>query len=129
MFHPRVELGRHHEEMAMSALLQVIVASSQLLLVADNVPDLKYEPACRAAVEAAAIHNRSENACLADEKAARAKLQQEWKTFTPEQRSHCVRLSTTGGMPSYVELLTCVEMSKAAANLPAAAKIKPKIER
>jgi hypothetical protein len=30
-----------------------------------------------------------------------------------------VSLSGLGGSPSYVELLTCLEMAKAAANLPA----------
>jgi|SRR6185312_11656557 hypothetical protein len=110
----------------MSALLPVIVASSHLVLVADNVPTLKYEASCRAAVAAAALQNRSENSCLEDEKAAHAKLQQDWSTFTPQQRSHCVRLSMTGGMPSYVELLTCVEMSKAAETLPSIDKSNPK---
>jgi hypothetical protein len=114
----------------MSALLQVIVASSHLVLVADTIPELKYEPSCRSAAATAAMQNRNEDACLNDEKAARAKLQQEWNTFTPQQRTHCVRLSRTGGMPSYVELLTCVEMSKAADGLPAADNTKlKKIDR
>jgi hypothetical protein len=56
-------------------------------------------------------------------------LQQEWSEFTPSQRSHCVRLSTTGGMPSYVELLTCVEMSKASAELPKGSSAAKPIER
>lgn len=113
----------------MSALLQVILTSSHLVLVADAVPELKYEPSCRSAAATAAMQNRNENACLEDEKAARAKLKEEWNTFTPAQRSHCVRLSLTGGMPSYVELLTCVEMSKAASDQPAAVKTNPKIDR
>lgn len=113
----------------MSVLLQMIVASSHLMLVADKVPVLNYERSCRAAVHAAAMPNRNENACLQDEKAAAAKLKQEWSTFTPAQKSHCVQLSTTGGLPSYVELLTCMEMSKAAANLPAGATVKRPIER
>ena len=66
----------------------------------------------------AATPNRDENACLADERAAKAKLEQEWSQFTPSQRQHCTQLSTTGGPPSYVELLTCVEMSQAAEQLP-----------
>jgi hypothetical protein len=110
----------------MSALLQVIVAGAQLTLVADKIPELKYEPSCRAAMQAAAMPNRNEDACLQDEKAAKAKLQQEWGQFSGEQKSHCVRLSTTGGMPSYVELLTCVEMSQAAANLATSEKEKAK---
>jgi hypothetical protein len=102
----------------MSALLQIIAVGSNLVLVADKIPELKYEQSCRAAVEAATMPNRNQDACLQDEKAAKAKLQQEWTGFTAPQKAHCVKLSTTGGFPSYVELLTCVEMSKAAAELP-----------
>ena len=113
----------------MSALLQLIATGANLVLVADRIPELKYEPSCRAAMQAAAMPTRNENACLQDEKAAKTKLQQEWGQFTAEQKSHCVRLSTTGGFPSYVELLTCVEMSKAASNLPAGSSVKPRVER
>jgi hypothetical protein len=113
----------------MSVLLQVIATGAQLVLVADKVPELKYQTSCRAAVEAAAMPNRNENACLQDEKAAKAKLKQEWAQFTPAQRSHCVKLSTTGGFPSYVELLTCVEMSKAAAELPKGNAAATRIDR
>ena len=113
----------------MSVLLQVIATGAQLTLAADKIPELKYESSCRAATEAAAMPNRNENACLQDEKAAKAKLQEEWRQFSGEQRSHCVKLSTTGGMPSYVELLTCVEMSQAAANLAATEKQKAKNAR
>jgi hypothetical protein len=101
-------------------LLQIIATGAQLVLVADKIPELKYEKSCRAAMQAAAMPNRNEDACLQDERAARQKLTEEWSQFTPAQRAHCVQLSNTGGSPSYVELLTCVEMSKAAANLPAA---------
>jgi hypothetical protein len=112
----------------MSVLLPVIV-SSHLIFVADKVPELNYQPSCRAAAQTAALQNRNEDACLQDEKAAKAKLQEEWSSFGAQDKAHCVRLSSTGGFPSYVELLTCVEMSKAAANLPAGATTKKKIER
>ncbi len=113
----------------MATLLQIIVTGTQLVLVADKVPELKYESSCRAAVQAAAMPNRDENACLQDEKTAKGKLQQQWGEFTAEQKSHCLRLLNAGGMPSYVELLTCAEMGKAAANLPAGSKSNPKIGR
>ena len=102
----------------MPALLPMLALSSQLVLVADKVPELKFEQSCRAAVAAAATPNRNEDACLSDERQARTKLEQEWKNFTPAQRAHCTRLSQTGGPPSYVELLTCVEMSQAVEALP-----------
>ena len=102
----------------MPALLPMLALSSQLVMVADKVPELDPGPGCRAAVAAAVMPNRNENACLTDEKAAKAKLEKEWANFTPEQRRHCTLLSTTGGPASYVELLTCAEMSQAAAALP-----------
>jgi hypothetical protein len=113
----------------MSVLLQVIATGAQLMLVADKVPELKYETSCRAATAAAQMPNRNENACLQDEKTAKSKLQEDWANFTPEQKSHCIRLSSLGGMPSYVELLTCVEMSKAAADLAANEQAKAKSSR
>ena len=113
----------------MSVLLQVIAVGTQLTLVADKVPELKYEASCRAAVQAAAMPNRDENACLNDEKAAKDTLQQEWSAFTADQKTHCMTLMKVGGMPSYVELLTCAEMGKAAANLPAGSTPNTKIGR
>ena len=38
--------------------------------------------------------------------------------IAPAQQAHCVSLSKVGGSPSYVELLTCLEMAKAAKALP-----------
>jgi hypothetical protein len=102
----------------MPALLPMMALGTHLVLVADKVPELKFEESCRAAVAAAATPDRDENACLSDEKQAKAKLDEEWNRFSPSQRQHCTQLSTMGGPPSYVELLTCVEMSEAAAGLP-----------
>lgn len=102
----------------MPALLPLLALGSQLVLAAEKVPQLDFAPSCRAAVAAATMPDRNENACQTDEKQARAKLEQEWEQFTAEQRRHCTQLTMTGGPPSYVELLTCVEMSQAAAALP-----------
>jgi hypothetical protein len=41
------------------------------------------------------------------------------------QKSHCQRLLKAGGMPSYVELLTCVEM-KSTPTTPSRATTKKK---
>ena len=102
----------------MLALLPMLALSSHLVLVADKIPELKFEQSCHAAVAAAAMPGRNEDACLTDERQARTKLEQEWNNFTPAQRTHCTVLSQTGGPPSYVELLTCAEMSQAAEALP-----------
>ena len=101
----------------MPALMPMLLLGTQLTLVADRVPELNVEPGCRS-VAGATIKGRDEAACKRDEQDARAKLEQEWGQFNNEQRSHCVRLSTLGGAPSYVELLTCLELAKQSATLP-----------
>lgn len=102
----------------MPALLPILLAGSHLLLVADKVPVLNIEPSCRAAAAAAVTGGRNEDACRRDENAARAKLEQDWGQYTAAQHSQCVSLSTLGGSPSYVELLTCLEMTKPGTNAP-----------
>lgn len=113
----------------MPGLLPILFAGAQLVLVADDVPQLNIEPSCRAAVAGAAVKGRDENACKRAEQDARGKLQQQWGEFNADQRAHCVRLSTLGGSPSYVELLTCLELAKQSATLPPESKragaIKP----
>jgi hypothetical protein len=103
----------------MAALMPIILAGSVLVLAADRVPDLNIGPSCHAAATAATVLNRNEDTCKRDESDARGKLDQEWSQFTPVQKTRCVSLSSLGGSPSYVELLTCLEMAKAAAALPA----------
>jgi hypothetical protein len=107
-------------------LLAIIMAGSLFVLAAgpalaaDPVPTLNTDMSCRGAGKASAAvgPTRDENACKRDELAARDKLAQEWRQFNAAQRSHCVRLSSLGGSPSYVELLTCLELTKAADALP-----------
>jgi hypothetical protein len=107
----------------MPGLLPIILTGSFLVLAADQVPNLNIEPSCRAAVAsgvriAPASNPQDDSACKRDENTARDRLLQEWGQFTPPQRDHCVRLSSFGGSPSYVELLTCLELSKQADVLP-----------
>jgi hypothetical protein len=37
--------------------------------------------------------------------------------FTSADKSHCLRLATLGGEPSYADLLTCLELERDARNL------------
>jgi hypothetical protein len=115
----------------MLGLLPIILAASHLVLAADKVPELNSEPSCRAATNAeiSISANRDEKACLRDESNAHDKLQAQWGQYTAQQRSTCLSMSSTGGYPSYVEVLTCLEMSKAAAELPAESKMNGSIKR
>ncbi len=108
----------------MIAFLPIFVASAHLLLVSDQAPQLDIKPSCRAAAGAAVTPNRSVESCERSEIEARDKLQQEWNKYTDEQQGHCVRLSSLGGAPSYVELLTCLEIDQAAKSLPPESQAK-----
>lgn len=107
----------------MPAFLPVLLAGSYLLLVADHVPKLDTDSSCRSAAASSAMVNRNEDVCKRDEQDARGKLEQQWSQYTPTQRSRCESLVRLGGSPSYVELLTCLEMASAASKLPPADKL------
>jgi hypothetical protein len=94
------------------------MTASHIVLAADRVPEFNIDPSCRAAAETAVAPNRNSDVCKRDELAARGKLNDQWGEFTPVQRARCISLTKLGGSPSYVELLSCLEMAKAANDLP-----------
>ena len=56
--------------------------------------------------------------CMQDETAAKDQLAKRWSSFKPKDRSDCVEQARTPS-PSYVEVLTCLEMdSDSMANAP-----------
>ncbi|HET7849884.1 MAG TPA: hypothetical protein VFL51_12565 [Pseudolabrys sp.] len=104
--------------------LPIALLGSHLVLAAEAVPHFNVEPGCRAAAVAAVAPNRTPDSCKHDENEARSKVEQEWSQFSAADKSHCVQLSRLGGAPSYVELLTCLELAKAAKTLPAGDKLQ-----
>jgi hypothetical protein len=56
--------------------------------------------------------------CLKTEREARDQLTREWANFAVADRSLCTQTATMGGAPSYVELITCLEMKRDVAQLP-----------
>jgi hypothetical protein len=100
------------------ALLPVFLLISQVVLAADPVPKFDTGPSCRSAGASAVMATRDAAACERDESTARDTLEKEWRQFTLSDQARCVRLVTLGGGPSYVELLTCLEMAKQVRELP-----------
>lgn len=107
-------------------------------LAANDLPQFDVKPSCSSATKAANDLNqagdnlrpgdRSADNCVQDEMNAKSKLNDEWAQFKIAERQRCTRLATLGGLPSYVELLTCLELARQAANIPEdhpAAKTRP----
>jgi hypothetical protein len=107
----------------MPALLPIMLIASQVVLAADVVPKFNLEQTCRRAGEVSTSLGRVPGDCKRDEEDAHNKLQQDWTQYSPAQRTSCVRFSSLGNSPSYVELLTCLEMAKQAKELPEASKM------
>jgi hypothetical protein len=112
-----VPLNAHNRETRiMPALLPIILTASQIVLAADSVPRFDVERICRPAVVASDLPGR-ETACRRDEQDAHSKLKSDWSQYRAQDRSRCAGFVTVGGAPSYVELLTCLEMAKQAKEL------------
>lgn len=80
--------------------------------VADSPPRFDIAASCRDVGKSGVNVGRPASACQGDEERARATLTARWSQFQPSARTTCVEGATFGGPPSYVEVLTCLEMKK-----------------
>jgi hypothetical protein len=97
------------------ALSAVVVSSGLLLLAADDVPTYNFSANCRSETATSA----SEKSCVKEERGARGMLLKQWSQYAPSDRANCRQVEETAGAPSYVELLTCLQMAASAKKLPA----------
>lgn len=83
-------------------LLPLAIAAS------DTVPNFNVEPSCRGGLSDPKDNARYQQ-CLKEEADAKATLAANWAKYPASDRATC---GTTAGMgtPSYVELLTCLQM-------------------
>jgi hypothetical protein len=84
---------------------------------AGGPPTLEVGPSCEAAAQGSVILGRDKKACLGDETTAQDTLKQNWSKYAASDKNDCVGMVTTGGPPSYVELLSCVEILRDARNI------------
>ncbi len=89
---------------------------------AQELPDLNVDPVCHGIARQAA--NPTEQGdpdlafsqCVRSEQAMRQKLAGEWPTFLPAEKTNCIG-SEAGGMASYTDLASCLEMARDARQL------------
>ncbi|MBV9556760.1 MAG: hypothetical protein JO254_06740 [Pseudolabrys sp.] len=88
-----------------------LLLSAQLLMVADTVPQFDVTQGCPAAGTEKLL-NRTLDACRKDEEGAKATLAGDWSKYPSIDRASCETMIKMGGQPSYVELLTCLELAQ-----------------
>jgi hypothetical protein len=77
----------------------------------DGVPRFDVARSCKEAQDYTGDdRNLAYRGCMKDENDARAELARKWAHFKPGDRKDCVAQGAAP-VPSYVELLTCLEMS------------------
>jgi hypothetical protein len=96
----------------------MMLAAQLAMPVADRVPQFNTEPTCRGAATASQAIRSDRELCLQKEQQARDDLAKQWTNFPGADRSRCVQSTSAGGIPSYVQLLTCLETAKLARELP-----------
>jgi hypothetical protein len=97
---------------------EAVVAAGLLLLPGiasakqEGIPQFDIARVCREAkTRAAGDRDLAYRGCVNDEKEARDQLARKWAQFKREDRNDCVAQGAAP-LPSYVELLTCLEMSQ-----------------
>ena len=91
----------------------------------DGVPNLDIEATCKSAERAqvSLSDNASLEGCLRSERGARDDLKKRWGEFPGSAKTQCSNQFKAGGYPSYVELVTCLELASGAVpNQPAGDK-------
>ena len=74
--------------------------------LASELPRYDVDATCRAAPS---LEDGDRN-CERDETQARTQLERQWAGFDAKQRALCVQEESLGGSPSYVDLLTCLQL-------------------
>ena len=97
--------------------IKVITLGTALLIPAvDRVPMFDTGPTCADAAKEISV-TRTVEVCQRSEQQARDQLASEWMKFPASDRQTCVATTKIGGFPSYVQVLTCLELARDARTL------------
>jgi hypothetical protein len=108
----------------MIPVMALAVVSQLVVTIADDVPRFNLEPVCHGIARQGGLDlepNQSVrqdfNSCMKSEMAIRDQLVEQWSTFKASDKSNCIGETNAGGMPSYTDLLTCLQMARDASKL------------
>jgi hypothetical protein len=90
------------------SLFGIFLASQLVVTVGNQPPAFDVKPTCRAYMGDVV---QTQQSCENDESTARQQLAKEWNQFVGSDKAMCTDL-TKGFDPSYVELLSCLEMMR-----------------
>jgi len=102
------------------------VAGPVLAARSDGYPVLDVAPLCRGLTSSTSLLEGldagSFDQCIKGQQDDRKDMINQWSNFSAEDKRHCIAEATMGGVSSYTDLVSCLEMSRDARKLPSAAK-------
>jgi hypothetical protein len=98
--------------LALGVSLLLAASDSVLLAASDSLPTFDPAPSCRAGAQSGVDIQPNVSGCVQDEEQAKASLVKEWEQFSQNDKSTCVAEAESGVPRSYIELLTCLEISR-----------------
>ncbi|CAM5768170.1 hypothetical protein [Bosea minatitlanensis] len=96
--------------MLIAGLVSLSLSSGLLVPVAEGPPRFDIAATCRDVGRAGDGVGGTVAACRADEEKARDSLAAKWSSYPVAKRNSCVAGARLGGPPSYVQVITCLEM-------------------
>lgn len=97
--------------MLIVSLVSLSLAAGPIVPIADGPPRFDIERSCRQVADPGMGVGRPAGACRDDERKAQEQLQRQWTSYPAASRNTCVEGASLGGPPSYVQVLTCLEMA------------------
>lgn len=79
--------------------------------VADAVPSFDIAVNCKAEVAETRSFGETLDYCMQEEENSKRQLAGEWDRFARQDKTVCITETSSDGTPSYVELLTCLELA------------------
>ncbi len=100
-----------------SVIAVVTIVPSILSARSDEIPTLDVRPVCHGIAKQSTDpgvgkkgQTETFRRCVESEHVVREQLKNVWAGFSTADKQHCVVLAKTAGLPSYTELITCLEM-------------------
>lgn len=103
----------------MPMLLTNLALAGVLFVAATaDVPHFDARKGCQAGADTGVDLQPNVDECVSSEMQARSLLVAQWKHFSAADKASCVGETSMGGPPSYIEILTCIEIARDARQMP-----------
>ena len=99
-------------------IFPLLVATQLTISIADTPPRFDINIVCSRVTDSSFEKGATKEACARDEQSAQKTLENTWMQFRPQDRIRCTDMASAGGPPSYIELLTCLELAQTTKDLP-----------